>query len=259
VRKEESSHNPNAEREKAAMAFRARIQARSVLARLYEVAGVVPKVHTWRGLSSAMAVVASKEPSSSLGRPVSNLSPALSGFTQQLRPMTTFLAALPDIKDTRIWNTLNALLGGSWLNIDPEVAAAVESVLASKSEDNVGKEALATAWRSAKAVETFGGGLSELLMEVSDISGSTGEDVNPLPESTQKAVEAALGKYVQYLDSFDEESEAYLKKKVENDLGSLLVQIKQRFSSTDPKWSKITLLGTTGISGSYVELRSFVI
>ncbi len=67
VRKEESSHNPNAEREKAAMAFRARIQARSVLARLYEVAGVVPKVHTWRGLSSAMAVVASKEPSSSLG------------------------------------------------------------------------------------------------------------------------------------------------------------------------------------------------
>jgi hypothetical protein len=89
--------------------------------------------------------------------------------------MTTFLAALPDIKDTRIWNTLNALLGGSWLNIDPEVAAAVESVLSSKSEDNVGKEALATAWRSAKAVETFGGGLSELLMEVSDISGSTGE------------------------------------------------------------------------------------
>lgn len=109
------------------------------------------------------------------GRPGSNLSPALSGFTQQLRPMTTFLAALPDIKDMRIWNTLNALLGGSWLNIDPEVAAAVESVLASKSEDNVGKEALATAWRSAKAVETFGGGLSELLMEVSDISGSTGE------------------------------------------------------------------------------------
>ncbi|CAM6008092.1 unnamed protein product [Sphagnum balticum] len=241
------------------MALRARIQARLVLARLYEVAGVVPKVHTWRGLSSAMAVVVSKEPSSSLGRSRSNLSPALSGFTQQLRPMTTYLAALPDIKDTRIWNTLNALLGGSWLNIDPEVAAAVESVLASKSEDNVGKEALATAWRSAKAVETFGGGLSELLMEVSDISGSTGEDVNPLPESTQKAVEAALGKYVQYLDSFDEESEAYLKKKVENDLGSLLVQIKQRFSSTDSKWSKITLLGTTGISGSYVERRSFVI
>jgi hypothetical protein len=67
------------------------------------------------------------------------------------------------------------------------------------------------------------------------------QDVNPLPESTQKAVEAALGKYVQYLDSFDEESEAYLKKKVENDLGSLLVQIKQRFSSTDPKWSKVSI------------------
>lgn len=49
------------------MALRARIQARLVLARLYEVAGVVPKVHTWRGLSSAMAVVVSKEPSSSLG------------------------------------------------------------------------------------------------------------------------------------------------------------------------------------------------
>jgi hypothetical protein len=67
------------------------------------------------------------------------------------------------------------------------------------------------------------------------------QDVNPLPESTQKAVEAALGKYVQYLDSFDEESEAYLKKKVENDLGSLLVQIKQRFSSTDSKWSKVSI------------------
>ncbi len=65
--KKKKAHITLTQREKAAMALRARIQARLVLARLYEVAGVVPKVHTWRGLSSAMAVVVSKEPSSSLG------------------------------------------------------------------------------------------------------------------------------------------------------------------------------------------------
>ena len=62
--------------------------------------------------------------------------------------------------------------------------------------------------------------------------------MNPIPESTYNALEVAYKKYIAYLDAF-EEDEAYIKKKVENELGGLFLQMKQRLSGLDPKWSKV--------------------
>jgi len=70
--------------------------------------------------------------------------------------------------------------------------------------------------------------------------GCVWQDVKPIPDSTYNAVEAAYKKYIAYLDSF-EEDEAYIKKKVENELGGLFLQIKQRLSGLDPKWSKVRI------------------
>lgn len=66
------------------------------------------------------------------------------------------------------------------------------------------------------------------------------QDVRPIPDSTFNAVEAAYKKYIAYLDSF-EDDEAYIKKKVEHELGGLFLQIKQRLAGLDPKWSKVSI------------------
>jgi len=178
------------------------------------------------------------------------------GFTHQVRCVSE-LSALPEIKDINIRKALNALLGTSWLKVEPTIKSAVESALSSNSDDTVGKDALTDVWRSAQAVEQFGGILTEMLMEFNDLSGGSGETVDKLPDSVYNAVEAAHRKYCTYLDSFGQD-EVYLKKKVENEIGSILLQIKQRVSGMDPKWSQITLLGTSGLSGSYIERRGIV-
>lgn len=90
--------------------------------------------------------------------------------------MSTDLSALPDIKDGDTLKTLHALLGTSWTKIEPSVENAVEKCLKSSNDDIVGKEALTDAWRAAQAVEKFGGNmLQELLLEITDLSGGTGE------------------------------------------------------------------------------------
>lgn len=96
------------------------------------------------------------------------------GFTHQVRCISE-LSALPEIKDINIRKALNALLGTSWLKVEPTVKSAVESALSSNSDDTVGKDALTDVWRSAQAVEQFGGILTEMLMEFNDLSGGSGE------------------------------------------------------------------------------------
>jgi hypothetical protein len=41
-----------------------------------------------------------------------------------------------------------------------------------------------------------------------------------------------------YLSAFGED-EVYLRKKVETELGGVLLQIKQRLTGMDPKWSEV--------------------
>lgn len=215
-------------------------------------------VPSWRAISSLSTPSAPAHRVHSSGQPISPKATTLGGWPSQVRYMSSDLSALPVIKDGGILKSLHALLGTTWTKIDPSVEEAVKKSLKSSSDDVTGKEALTDAWRAAQAVEKFGGNmLQELLLEITDLSGGSGEDVKPIPDSTYNAVEAAYKKYVTYLDSF-EEDEAYLKKKVENELGGLFLQIKQRLTGLDPKWSKITLLGTSGLSGSYIERRNLV-
>jgi len=88
------------------------------------------------------------------------------------------------------------------------------------------------------------------------ICGYGWQDVKPIPDSTYNAVEAAYKKYITYLDSF-EEDEAYLKKKVENELGGLFLQIKQRLAGLDPKWSKVSTCFRTLMKVLVVVANSF--
>lgn len=75
-----------------------------------------------------------------------------------------------------------------------------------------------------------------------------------IPESTYKAMEVAYKKYCTYLDSFGDD-EVYLKKKVENEVGGVLLQIKQRCSGMEPKWGQVSLFPGAGISLGRVLAR----
>lgn len=110
-------------------------------------------------------------------------------------------------------------------------------------------------FRAAEACEEFGGVLVTLRMALDDLCGITGENVGPLPGYIEDAVKSAYKRYMKYLESFGPE-ENYLRKKVENELGTKMIHLKMRCSGVGSEWGKITLIGTSGISGSYVELRA---
>lgn len=158
---------------------------------------------------------------------------------------------VPVLSDRQAKEALNTLLATNWSKIGKDVADAVEAVTAKGGPDS---SILATVWSSAQACEKFSDTLIGLRMELDQLSGDSGESVRRLPDALTRALESAYTKYIVYLESIGED-EDFLKKKVENDLGSILVQIKQRCNGLDPKWGKITLLGTSGLSGSYIELR----
>lgn len=161
------------------------------------------------------------------------------------------------------------LMGHGWLKLEPQVTAAVEDVLSGGSDDSEGKETLQDAWKAAQAVESFGGQLTDMLLEINDLCGDSGEvahtspnfylpglkvalnfrshldtlwckqNVGKIPVETYMAVEAAHDKYLQYLSAFGDD-EVYLRKKVELELGGVLLQIKQRLTGMDPKWSEVS-------------------
>lgn len=170
------------------------------------------------------------------------------------RASGSFASDLPPVQDAMVAKALSGLLGHGWLKIEPQVRSAVESAISSGGGDSAGKETLVDAWAAAQAVENFGGLLVEMLLEISDLCGDTGEDVRGIPDATYEAVEAVHRKYMMYLSAFGED-EVYLRKKVETELGGVLLQIKQRLTGMDPKWSEISVLGTSGLAGSYIEKR----
>lgn len=65
------------------------------------------------------------------------------------------------------------------------------------------------------------------------------QDVADIPEPLTKALQSAFTRYWLYLDSIDED-EGYLKKKVELDLGSKLLQVKQRCTGLEPEWGEVS-------------------
>uniref|UniRef100_A0A0D6QXM2 Succinate dehydrogenase subunit 5, mitochondrial n=1 Tax=Araucaria cunninghamii TaxID=56994 RepID=A0A0D6QXM2_ARACU len=172
-----------------------------------------------------------------------------------VRAFSSDISALPPIKDPDVRNALKDVLASDWGEVYDSVKADVMDALSKETDDKAGQEALANAWRAAEAVEHFSGVLESLRMELDEISGPTGENVRPLPDELKAALQAAYQRYRNYLDAFGPD-ETYLRKKVENELGTRMIHIKMRCSGLDSEWGKVTLLGTSGISGSYIEQRS---
>lgn len=102
--------------------------------------------------------------------------PSRIGVSPHSRSMSaSFVSNLPPVKDIGIAKALSGLLGHGWLKLEPQVKSAVESAISGGSDDPEGKETLIDAWRAAQAVESFGGLLTEMLLEINDLCGDSGE------------------------------------------------------------------------------------
>ena len=62
-----------------------------------------------------------------------------------------------------------------------------------------------------------------------------------LPVYLEDAIRAAYKRYTAYLDSFGPD-EAYLRKKVETELGTKMIHLKMRCSGIGSEWGKVNLL-----------------
>ncbi|XP_071733268.1 succinate dehydrogenase subunit 5, mitochondrial-like [Rutidosis leptorrhynchoides] len=165
------------------------------------------------------------------------------------------LTHLPDIKDNDIKNAFKELMAVNWAELPDTVVNKTKRALSRNTEDKASQEALANLLRAAEAVEEFSGFLVSLKMEIDDSVGLSGEDVKPLSDDVANALSVAFARYYAYLESFGPD-EGYLKKKVENELGMKLIHLKMRCSGLGGDWGKVTVLGTSGISGSYIEHRA---
>ncbi|KAH7284600.1 hypothetical protein KP509_34G061800 [Ceratopteris richardii] len=178
-----------------------------------------------------------------------------SSSANQMRLISTTISKFPEVADADVLHALRLLIAVKWTEIPDEAKDAVEAALSKQSSDTAGIEQLKNAWRAAEAVETFSGTLVSIRMALDDLTGFSGERVRPLPPLLQDALKSAFSRYKNYLAAFNAD-EFYLKKKVEVELGSLLVHLKQRCSGLGPEWGEISLVGTTGLSGSFIELRA---
>ncbi|KAJ0951033.1 hypothetical protein HanPSC8_Chr02g0055241 [Helianthus annuus] len=165
------------------------------------------------------------------------------------------LTHLPDIKDGDIKLAFKELMAVNWDELPETVVNKTKRALSKNTEDKASQEALANLLRAAEAVEEFSGFLVTLKMEIDDSVGMSGENVHLLSDEVANALSVAFGRYYAYLDSFGPD-EGYLRKKVENELGMKLIHLKMRCSGLGGDWGKVTVLGTSGLSGSYIEHRA---
>ncbi|KAH9301113.1 hypothetical protein KI387_012696, partial [Taxus chinensis] len=154
-----------------------------------------------------------------------------------MRAFSSDISAFPPITDPNVKNALKDVLASDWGELHDSLKANVLDALSKETDDKAGQEALANAWRAAEAVEHFSGVLESLRMEIDEISGSTGENVRPLPDELQGALQAAYKRYRNYLDAFGPD-ETYLRKKVENELGTRMIHLKMRCAGLDSEWGK---------------------
>ncbi|KAL5215192.1 hypothetical protein ABZP36_004344 [Zizania latifolia] len=162
---------------------------------------------------------------------------------------------LPVISDREIESAFKDLMAASWGELPDSLVVEAKKATSKATDDTTGQEALKNVFCAAEACEEFGGVLVTLRMSLDDLCGLTGENVGPLPGYIEDAVKSAYNRYMAYLESFGPE-EHYLRKKVETELGTKMIHLKMRCSGIGSEWGKITLIGTSGISGSYVELRA---
>ncbi|KAJ6832808.1 succinate dehydrogenase subunit 5, mitochondrial-like [Iris pallida] len=171
------------------------------------------------------------------------------------RTFSVNTSQLPRITDPDIESAFKDLMAMSWDEIPDSLVNETKKALSKSTDDKAGQEALANIFRAAEASVEFGAVLVSLRMALDDLCGVTGENVARLPEYLEDAIKAAYKRYMTYLESFGPD-EAYLRKKVETELGTKMIHLKMRCSGIGSEWGKITLLGTSGISGSYIEQRA---
>ncbi|XP_010530368.1 PREDICTED: succinate dehydrogenase subunit 5, mitochondrial isoform X2 [Tarenaya hassleriana] len=176
-------------------------------------------------------------------------------YIGKVRCFSEDVAHMPEIKDSDVQNAFKDLMAAGWAELPAAVAHEAKSALSKNTDDEAGQEALKNVFRAAEAVEEFGGILTSLKMAIDDSIGLSGEDVKPLPDDIAKALRTVYQRYTVYLDSFGPD-EIYLKKKVEMELGTKMIHLKMRCSGLGSEWGKVTVLGTSGLSGSYVEQRA---
>ncbi|KAJ0231901.1 Succinate dehydrogenase subunit 5 [Hirschfeldia incana] len=173
----------------------------------------------------------------------------------KVRNFSEDVSHMPEIKDSDVLNAFKGLMAADWSALPSAVVNEAKKAVSKNTEDKAGQEALTNVFRAAEAVEEFAGILNSLKMEIDDSIGMSGENVKSLPEDITKALRLAYQRYTTYLDAFGPE-EVYLKKKVETELGTKMIHLKMRCSGLGSEWGKVTVLGTSGLSGSYVEQRA---
>ncbi|XP_077212151.1 succinate dehydrogenase subunit 5, mitochondrial-like [Tasmannia lanceolata] len=165
------------------------------------------------------------------------------------------ISDLPLITDPDVKDAFKDLMAASWDELPDAVINGTKAALSKDTEDKTGQEALANVFRAAEAVEHFAGVLVSLRMELDDSIGLSGEKVGRVSDEFRDALSAVYRRYMMYLDAFGPD-ETYLRKKVEVELGTKMIHIKMRCSGLGSEWGKITVLGTSGLSGSYIEYRA---
>lgn len=171
-----------------------------------------------------------------------------------IRNFSVDVTPYPDIKDPEIKDVFKDFMAADWGEIPNAVIHDAKKVLSKSTEDVAAKESLKNVFRAAEAVEEFTGTLDTLKMTLDDSVGLSGENVKPLSKDLSRALEVAFERYMQYLASFGPD-EVYLKKKVETQLGTRMIHLKMRVRGLGSEWGKVSLIGTSGLSGSYIEQR----
>lgn len=64
------------------------------------------------------------------------------------------------------------------------------------------------------------------------------QNVKPLPDLFSKALLTAFQRYNAYLEAFGPD-EAFLRKKVENELGTRMIHLKMRCGGLGSEWGKV--------------------
>ncbi|KAI3992014.1 hypothetical protein MKX01_014905 [Papaver californicum] len=181
-----------------------------------------------------------------------------STFTTSLGSRRSFsddVSHLPTISDPDVQKAFKDLMALNWDEIPNGVQDDVKKALSKNTEDKTGKEVLENVFRAAIAVEEFSGMLIQLRMGIDDTLGLSGENSRPLPGELKDVLRVVYQRYTAYLDSFSP-SETYLRKKVETELGTRMIHLKMRCGGLNSDWGKVTVIGTSGLSGSYIEQRA---
>eukprot|EP00475_Leptophrys_vorax_P010600 TRINITY_DN17185_c0_g1_i1.p1 TRINITY_DN17185_c0_g1~~TRINITY_DN17185_c0_g1_i1.p1 ORF type:complete len:252 (-),score=7.73 TRINITY_DN17185_c0_g1_i1:163-918(-) len=168
---------------------------------------------------------------------------------------TSALVQLPDVSDPAALKALKELLAATWVPLDESLLVTVDKAIGSTS-DPIARDALKAGRAAAAAVDSFGERLELLRLDLDELSGGKfgGERVASIPPGMRAALASALSRYSQYLASF-EAAEGWLQRKAKEELGGVLLTLKQRCSGLETEWNKISLLGTSGLTGSYIEQR----